>query len=406
MNHLHTGYYMYNNKIYFIREDAYNDMLLNQDYGAKLTFHYNDNIFSQLDWSIEPNINISVLYKMRAQQIRDKYKHVIISFSGGSDSYEVLWSFLNNNIFIDEIQVSCFEELTNKIDKEKLLADHDLSYYMEYELAVKPMLKYVSEKSPNTKITILDASNFLHNQISSGKFATLNDNSNDKEITFKVSTSKMSTTVGPTHLWQYMYSVVNVQQSDDKDSVCIVRGLEKPVITVKDGGMVFNFTDQTMMTGAAINKGLIAQTYTVEDFFWSPDMPFIPIKQSHLIKRRFESDREYFNKYMNARNSIVAFNKSNALKPTISPATAMERMLCEVIYPNWNPNIFAAPKGSGKNPELKLFETAIGNHNAETFLQELRSYKLEQFSKIRNKDDFYRWLPSKSYFIGKINHNV
>jgi hypothetical protein len=69
---------------------------------------------------------------------------VIVSFSGGSDSYEVLWSFLNNGIFIDEVQVSCFEKMTKNLDADKLVADRDLAYYMEYEYAVKPMLKFIS----------------------------------------------------------------------------------------------------------------------------------------------------------------------------------------------------------------------------------------------------------------------
>lgn len=406
MNHLHTGFYMYNKKIYFIREDAYEDMLANKDYDSEITFHYNDYIFSQLNWQQEPNVDISVLYKMRAQQIRDKYKHVIVSFSGGSDSYEVLWSFLNNDIFIDEIQVSCFEKMTKNLDKNMMMFDRELSYYMEYELAVKPMLKYVSEKSPNTKITILDASDFLNTQIGGNKFASLDENSNDKEITYKLSSSKLSTTVGPTHLWQYMYSVVNVKQSKEKEGVCIVRGLEKPIITIHNDTMFFKFSDQTMMTTAAMNKNLIAKTYTVEDFFWSPDMPLIPIKQSHMIKRKFESDPKYFDKYKKARNDIVNFNDNNILNPTVSPATVMERMFCEVIYPNWNPNIFAAPKPSNKNPEIKLFETAVGKHKAEDFLHELRKSKLNQFNLLNKKEKFYRFIDTKPYVIGRIKVNV
>jgi hypothetical protein len=381
-------------------------MLINEDYDSEITFHYNDEIFSQLNWFEEPKVNISVLYKMRAQQIRDKYKHVIVSFSGGSDSYEVLWSFINNDIFIDEVQVSCFEKLTKNLDHEKLVVDRDLAYYMEYEYAVKPMLKYISEKSPETKITILDASDFFHSQIAGGKFASLDDNSNDKQITYKMSSSKLSTTVGPNHLWQYMYSVANVKQSKDKDGVCIVRGLEKPVLTIRNDNMlVFKFNDQTMMTGAAINKGYIPKAYTVEDFFWSPDMPLIPLKQSHMIKRRFETDQDYFNKYTNAMNDVIEFNKNNILNPTVSPAAIMERMFCEVIYPNWNPNIFAAPKGTLRNQELKLFETAVGKHDAETFLKELRIAKQNVFSRINKKDQFYRRISSKPYYIGRINLN-
>jgi hypothetical protein len=203
-----------------------------------------------------------------------------------------------------------------------------------------------------------------------------------------------------------MYSVANVKQSKDKDGVCIVRGLEKPVLSIRNDDMlVFQFNDQTMMTGAAINKGYIPKAYTVEDFFWSPDMPLIPLKQSHMIKRRFETDHEYFNKYAKARNDVIEFNKNNILNPTVSPAAIMERMFCEVIYPNWNPKIFAAPKGTLRNQELKLFETAIGKHDAEIFLKELRLAKQNAFSRINKKDQFYRRLNTKPYFIGRINLN-
>jgi hypothetical protein len=158
-----------------------------------------------------------------------------------------------------------------------------------------------------------------------------------------------------------------------------------------------------MMTSAAINKGIISKSYTIEDFFWSPDMPLIPVKQAHMIKRRFESDNAYYVKYMTTGKEIHNFNKQNSLKPVVSPAIVRERMFCEVIYPNWNPNIYAASKGSSKNPELKLFEIAIGNHHAELFLEELRESKLNKFSMLNKKSQFYRWLTSKQYFIGKVN---
>lgn len=382
-----------------MREDAYDDMLINKNYEGELTFHYNDKVFSNVNWTVEPNLDISSLYKMRAQQLRDKYKHLIVSFSGGSDSYEVLWSFLNNDIFIDEIQISCFEQMLNKLDKKTAVQDREFSYLLEYEFAVKPMLKYVAEKSPNTKITVLDASNFLQSQIGSGKFLSLGDGSNDKHVF-----PKLTTTVGPNHLWQYMYSVVNAKESKDKDSVCIIRGLEKPSLIMRDGQLYFSFSDQTMMTAAAINKGIMPNAYTIEDFFWSPDLPLIPVKQCHMVKRRFETDRAFFINYIKSRKEIAEFNQSN-LKPIQSPAHTMERMLCEVIYPNYNPNIFAAPKHGSKSPEIKLYETVVGGNNAETFLKELRSFKETKFNKITNKQQFYRMLYTKPYHIGRIVPN-
>lgn len=405
MSHLHTGFYLYNEKIYFIREKAYDDMLANNDYNGRIQFYYNDHLFSKINWEHEPNIDIAVLYKIRAQQIRDKYKHVIISFSGGSDSYETLWSFLKNDIFVDEIQVVHYEKLLNRVDKNSFINDNDLAYYLEYEYAVKPMLKYVSEHSPNTKITVLDASDFLHSQIMGGKFDSIVDNSNDKETTFKLSTTKMTSGVGPNHLWQFMYSVANVKQSKDKAGVCIVRGLEKPILRLDDkNNLFFHFSDQTMMTTAAINEGLIAQTYTVEDFFWSPDMPLIPIKQAHMVKNKLETDLSFYNKFLTMKESHFNFLKTDYAIGA-SPAATMERIVCEIIYPNWNSNIYAASKGGTKSPEFKLLETVVGHHNGEVALKELRDYKHKKYDKIVLKEQFYRWLNSKPYFLGKVKLN-
>ena len=72
--HPHTGFYMYNNEVFHYREDAFEKMLERKDYNGDLRFYYNDHVFGKIDWSIEPEIDLSTLYKMRAQQIRDKYK--------------------------------------------------------------------------------------------------------------------------------------------------------------------------------------------------------------------------------------------------------------------------------------------------------------------------------------------
>jgi hypothetical protein len=98
------GHYRYNDKNYVIREDALNDMMMRQDWNGEMTFHFHDEVFERIDWSIEPPFDIDLLYKMRAQQIRDKYNYVILQLSGGLDSTQVLEIFLDNNIFIDEIQ--------------------------------------------------------------------------------------------------------------------------------------------------------------------------------------------------------------------------------------------------------------------------------------------------------------
>jgi hypothetical protein len=72
MININSGFYLYNKQMYFNREIAFDDMLLNNDVNGELKYCFNDNVFGKFDWSKEPNIDISHLYKLRAQQIRDK----------------------------------------------------------------------------------------------------------------------------------------------------------------------------------------------------------------------------------------------------------------------------------------------------------------------------------------------
>jgi hypothetical protein len=65
------------------------------------TWHFNESTFKSIDWSIEPKESLSELYKKRAQQIREKYDYIVLWYSGGADSHNVLMSFVKNNIFID-----------------------------------------------------------------------------------------------------------------------------------------------------------------------------------------------------------------------------------------------------------------------------------------------------------------
>jgi len=70
---------------------------------ADITWDFHNDFFNKIDWTIEPQLSLPQMYKIRAQQIRDQYDYIVIMFSGGADSTNVLYSFLDNNIRVDEI---------------------------------------------------------------------------------------------------------------------------------------------------------------------------------------------------------------------------------------------------------------------------------------------------------------
>ena len=64
---------------------------------------FNEDVFLNFDWQTEPTEPLEELYAQRAHQIREQYDYIVIWYSGGADSHNVLQSFIKNNIFVDEI---------------------------------------------------------------------------------------------------------------------------------------------------------------------------------------------------------------------------------------------------------------------------------------------------------------
>ena len=184
---LHCGFYLFNNRIYVSRQDMLDDMLKGLEfrerrYGIPHDVHiqtrrsmdtvycFNEPTFKLIDWTVEPPQTLKQLYTERCQQLRDKYEYLILSYSGGADSHEILYTFFENDIFIDEIQVVHYTKALERLDPFIIENDAALRQLLEYEVIVKPQLKIIAEKSPNTKITLLDASDFTVEEILKNRF--------------------------------------------------------------------------------------------------------------------------------------------------------------------------------------------------------------------------------------------
>ena len=122
----------------------------NQD----INFYYKDDEFSKVNWKEEPKETLKQLYKERAQYIRDNYDYVVLCYSGGIDSTNMLESFYYNNIHIDEIvSVGSFsQDESNEIDY-----NHNKEIYEN----VMPTLN--SLYLPNTKKTFIDYTEYFRN---------------------------------------------------------------------------------------------------------------------------------------------------------------------------------------------------------------------------------------------------
>lgn len=133
-------YYDDNAAIYPTRLDAIKS-------GVPCKFYYRDEDYARIPWRIEPVESLPELYRRRAQQIRDTYDYVIVCYSGGVDSTNVLESFYYNDIHIDEILVvgALSQDSAQGVDD-----NHNGELYHN----VFPTLRSMS--LPNTKVSIVD----------------------------------------------------------------------------------------------------------------------------------------------------------------------------------------------------------------------------------------------------------
>jgi len=71
----------------------------------KISFHAYPDYLYQKDFTSEPTTPYKELLRQRALQLRDKYKFLKLYFSGGQDSITMLNVFVENNIFVDQINI-------------------------------------------------------------------------------------------------------------------------------------------------------------------------------------------------------------------------------------------------------------------------------------------------------------
>jgi len=300
---LHSYYNGMTGKFYDNRYDAIVDKFHNNQ---SVLFYYRDNEYERVNWLIEPKETLNQLYKERAQQIRDTYDHVVICYSGGIDSTNVLETFYYNNIHIDEIVcVGSFSQDTS--------GDIDQNHNKDIYSNVVPTLNMMH--LPNTKKTFLDYTTYFNNL---SNFSLYNDYGIEyyKYIGFYPSVTYL--------FWYDLPKFLNLK----KNSV-IIYGVEKPFPHIDDKGkFYFEFTDASMMSYSKYD----INSYARVNFYSDPESEKIILKQHHLIKNYYS---ELFS--MGMINCRESFTKKNSKYLDV---------IHKIIYDTKNPLTYVSKKGS------------------------------------------------------------
>ena len=281
--------------------------------GLPFRWDFNEAVYSSYDWRIEPTETLEELYRQRAQQIRDRYDYLVLWFSGGGDSSNVLNSFVNNNIKLDEVASYVNYEAT-----------HDKTNFLNGEIyhVAKPKVATAQLKQPWLKHTIIDLAkqtvdHFTNKETKFDWIYHMNGYLNPNNA------AKQNIKLREAH-WRNMIN--------SGKRVGFIQGLDKPWVHEVKGNYYFRFVD--MVDGAVSGQvQMLNRPWDFDElFYWTPDAPKIVIKQAHIIKR-----------YMSLATPTTPYITDDARHGIVNRTINGKRYFLDVdgisylIYPGWYP---------------------------------------------------------------------
>jgi hypothetical protein len=280
-------------------------------------WNFNNEIFGGLDWEVEPEINLKELYRQRAQQLRDQYDWIRIEASGGGDSTTAIYSFLRNGIHLDEIVFRYPKKGEQGVtdDPFNTRAENALS---EFQFAAKPLLEWVKTHFPKVKITIHDYSEYILDLDLDESWVL-----KGKDYFQLAHVLKHDATSFDEHR----------KQADNGKRICVLYGIDKPKMCIKDNGWYAYFMDLQANHSNVINNDY--DNITNEYFYWTPDMPDIVRKQAHIIRTWFSLPQ---NKHMQFLARWPNYS--------VDQRTTFEAIVKPLIYPDYDFATFQTSKPS------------------------------------------------------------
>ena len=288
---------------------------------------FNDVEFSTYDWTKEPAESLPELYASRAKQIREDYDHIVIFYSGGADSGNVVDSFVDNGIPFEEIATYNYW----KLDSRENSFLHGEQVKVSY-----PRINELKDQGVD----------FLHRPIDLS------------EIAYEIFKDQFWNTHrayygnnhwGTTHLAKsYLREKIDDYRKiiDSGKRLVFVWGSEKPRVVFhnEDNHYYFKFID-AIDSGFSPRSQLLARPYEHDELFYhSPKCFKLLCKQGHTIMNFFKHHKQ-----MQLENLYVGDHKLPNIDFMFSnqgteDGLSYRNLLNWLIYPKFNFQMFTMGK--------------------------------------------------------------
>ena len=300
-------------------------------------WNFNKTTFDKFDWTHEPAGSLDFWYRERAQQIRDKYDYIVLWYSGGADSHNVLMSFVKNNIFIDEI--AQYHNLDADGGNKKTFLNEEV-----FETSA-PVTQDLIENNPtyrHTKHRLVDLTNLQTGLLTKD---------NKWDYFYQVGAYLTPNALARSYLREKLPDYQDL--INQGKSICFVYGSEKPCVDKQGDNWYVVFQDHLDNAVSPRTQMLNRDWEHNELFYWSPDLPQLVAKQAHIVQRFLSKltpdsvdnrhvashDRihdEYGRRSLDAWYADIVINQK---KYQLLPDG-----LHRLIYPFWDPTTIVSPK--------------------------------------------------------------
>jgi hypothetical protein len=263
MNYL--GHYKVNGKIFYDKIEA---ILYANETLANIEWDFNDHILGKVNWSDEPLIDLKTLYKTRAQQIRDRFDYIVLFCSGGADSTNMVYSFLNNGIHVDEVVASAPLDGLSNYDSTST-DNNPENTINETKFAQLPLMQDLASRFPRVKFTL------------NNYFDTMTDYSTDDWLL------KCSDWIHPTTVARFSLEKLPHLRNlaDAGKRIGVIYGIDKPALYTDSNGDIFmNISDLAVNVPRPAFERYYPNVENVL-FYYTPELPELMIKQAHLVAR-------------------------------------------------------------------------------------------------------------------------
>ena len=324
------GYYQVNGHKTFSKLEA---VELQNSTGHWPHWNFNDEVFGTMDWKTDPTIDLWEMYKARARQIRAAYDYVVLFYSGGSDSVNILTAWMDAGLKIDEIATVW-----------NLEGAKDPDDYMNAEVSrvVLPGIQRLKDKGLEFKFRLIDITEHTVDFV----------NRVQSDYIYYVSNHFSPNNIFKSQFRERIQDYVDI--IDSGKTMCFVWGSEKPQLFPEGDKHYLQFFDLVDNCVNPYTQARVKDGWYDELFYWTPDLPELVVKQAHTLLKFTETC--HIPQYYQDKPNRYGYN--HKLKQYVTSNAAKI-----ILYPRWDPYTFN--NGKPTNVVFSERDSWFWNGNAD-----------------------------------------